>query len=347
VTVEGSPKSVELRSDTFTRPTAEMRAAMAGAEVGDDVWGEDPTAQRLEERAAEVLGKEAALFVPSGTMANQIALLLHCRPGDDVIIGRGSHTRLYESGAGAAWAGVQFTEIGAADGTFDPAALDEACLPLDRNLPRTRLVAVENTHNRGGGRIWPEAQLAAVAARARARSLALHLDGARIWNAAAATGRPERALAAPFDTVSACFSKGLGAPIGSVIAGSAEAIERGRRYRKMLGGGMRQVGVLCAAALYALEHHRARLADDHANARRLAEGLAPVRGVRIDPATVETNIVIFEVDPVPAAELAARLAESGVRLAAIAPRRLRAVTHLDVDAAGIDRAIAAIADALA
>jgi threonine aldolase len=346
VTVALSPGVVELRSDTFTRPTAAMRAAMASAEVGDDVWGEDPTARALETRAADVLGKEAALFVPSGTMANQIALLLHCRPGDDVIVGRGSHTRLYESGAGAAWAGVQFTEVGELDGTFDVAALDEACLPPDRNLPRTRLVALENTHNRGGGRIWPEAQLATITARARTRGLSLHLDGARIWNAAAATGRPERELAAPFDTVSACFSKGLGAPVGSVIAGPAEAVERARRYRKMLGGGMRQVGMLCAAALHALEHHRARLVDDHANARRLAGGLAHLPGVRIDPTTVETNIVIFELERLPAADLADRVAAAGVRIAAIAPRRLRAVTHLDVDAAGIDRALAAIAAAL-
>jgi threonine aldolase len=324
-----------------------MRAAMAGAEVGDDVWGEDPTAIALEERAAEILGKGAALFVPSGTMANQIALLLHCRPGDEVIVGRGAHTRLYESGAGAAWAGVQFAEIGGADGTFDAAEMDAACLPVDRNLPRTRLVAVENTHNRGGGTIWPRARIEAVAELARARGLGLHLDGARIWNAAAATGRPERELAAPFDTVSACFSKGLGAPVGSVIAGSGEVMERARRFRKMLGGGMRQAGVLCAAALYALDHHRGRLADDHANARRLADGLARIDGVRLDAGRVETNIVIFEVERLAAAELSRRIAAAGVRIAPIAATRLRAVTHLDVDAAGIDRGLEAIRDALA
>jgi threonine aldolase len=338
---------VDLRSDTFTRPTPAMRAVMAAADVGDDVWGEDPGARALEARAAELLGKEAALYVPSGTMANQIALLLHCRPGDEVIVGRGAHTRLYESGAGAAWAGVQFAEIGAPDGTFEAAEMEAASLPLDRNLPRTRLVAIENTHNRGGGRIWPRAAVAEIAARARARGLALHLDGARIWNAAVASGVPERDLAAPFDTVSACFSKWLGAPVGSVIAGTAEAIERARRFRKMLGGGMRQVGILCAAALYALEHHRARLADDHANARRLAEALALTDGLRLDPARVETNIVIFEVAPIPAEELSRRLAAAGVRIAPIAPHRLRAVTHLDVDAAGIERAVEAIRTALA
>jgi threonine aldolase len=337
---------VDLRSDTFTKPTAAMRAAMAGAEVGDDVWGDDPTAAALEARAAELLGKPAALFVPSGTMANQIALLLHCRPGDEVIVGRGAHTRLYESGAGAAWAGVQFAEVGGADGTFTGDDVAAAALPADRNLPRTRLVAVENTHNRGGGRVWPRAQLDGVAAGARARGLALHLDGARIWNAALATGVPEAELAAPFDTVSACFSKGLGAPVGSVIAGSRDDVERARRFRKMLGGGMRQVGILCAAALYALEHHRARLAEDHANARRLAAGLAGIPGARVDADKVETNIVIFEVADVPSAELARRTEASGVRLHAIAPTRLRAVTHLDVDADGIERAIAAVRAAL-
>jgi len=338
---------VELRSDTFTRPTPAMRQAMASAEVGDDVWGEDPTARALEARAAELLGKEAALFVSSGTMANQIALLVHCRPGDEVIVGRGAHVRLYESGAGAAWAGVQFAEIGAADGTFDASELEAAILPADRNLPRTRLVALENTHNRGGGRIWPREPMAAVVDRARARGLALHLDGARIWNAAVASGISERELAAPFDTVSACFSKGLGAPVGSVIAGAREAIDRALRLRKMLGGGMRQVGVLCAAALHALEHHRARLAEDHDNARRLAHGLTAIDGVRADPARVETNIVMFEVQPISAAELSRRLAERGVRVAAIEPQRLRAVTHLDVDAAGIDRALEAVRAALA
>jgi threonine aldolase len=337
---------VELRSDTFTRPTAAMRAVMAAAEVGDDVWGEDPTARALEQRAAELLGKQAALFVPSGTMANQIALLVHCRPGDEVIVSRGAHLRLYESGAGAAWAGVQFAEVGGADGRFDVAQMDDGVLPLDRNLPRTRLVAVENTHNRGGGRVWPQRQVEAVAARARAAGLALHLDGARIWNASVASGVAERELAAPFDTVSACFSKGLGAPVGSVIAGTGEDMTRARRFRKMLGGGMRQVGVLCAAALYALDHHRARLADDHANARRLAEGLGGIDGIELDAAPVETNIVMFAVKPMSSAELAARVETAGVRLASISPGRLRAVTHLDVDAAGIDRALAAIRDAL-
>jgi len=338
---------VELRSDTFTRPTPEMRAVMAAADVGDDVWGEDPTARALEERAAEILGKERAVFVPSGTMANQIALLVHCRPGDEVIVGRGAHNRAFESGAGAAWAGVQFAEVGEPDGTFSAADVAGATLPVDRNLPHTRLVCVENTHNRGGGRVWPRAQVTAVASAARERSLGLHLDGARIWNAAIALGVSERELAAPFDTVGACFSKGLGAPVGSVFAGSRDAVDSARRFRKMLGGGMRQAGILCAAALHALEHHRARLADDHANARRLAEGLAAIPGITASPARVETNIVIFEVAPITARELSARLAAAGVRIAPIAANRLRAVTHLDVDVAGIDRALAAVRAALA
>jgi threonine aldolase len=337
---------VDLRSDTFTQPTAAMRAAMANAEVGDDVWGEDPTARRLEDRAAELLGKEAALFVPSGTMANQIALLLHCRPGDEVIVGRGAHLRLYESGAAAAWAGVQFAEVGGLDGTFEAAALESAIHPDDRHYPRTRAVAVENTHNRGGGRVWPIDRLRAVIESARANGLALHLDGARIWNAAAASGQSESELASGFDTVSACFSKGLGAPVGSVLAGGREAIERAIRVRKMLGGGMRQVGVLCAAALYALEHHRSRLSDDHAAARRLGDALAGMPGVRIDPARIDTNIVIAELDRA-AAELCRQVATVGVRIAAVGPTAIRCVTHLDVDTAGIDRAIDALAAALA
>lgn len=330
---------VDLRSDTVTLPTPAMRAAIAAAEVGDDVWREDPTARRLEERVAEILGKEAALFVPSGTMANQIALLLHCRPGDEVLLARGSHIRLYESGAGAAWAGVQLTEIGDPDGTFDADTLEAAIQPRDDHAPRTRLVAIENTHNRGGGTVWPLMRQRAVVAAARAHALALHLDGARIWNAAVASGHPECELAAPFDTVTACFSKGLGAPAGSVIAGSRAHIDEARRWRKMLGGGMRQVGILCAAALFALEHHRARLAEDHAHAKQLAEALAVMPGIGLDPARVQTNIVIAEVTSMPAAEFCRRAAERGVLMAPVGPRHVRAVTHLDVDARGIERAI--------
>ena len=339
---------VDLRSDTFTKPTPAMRAAMAGAEVGDDVWGDDPTAAALEERAAELLGKEAALFVPSGTMANQIALLLHCRPGDEVIVGRGAHTRLYESGAGAAWAGVQFAEVGGADGTFTADDVDAAALPDDRNLPRTRLVAVENTHNRGGGRVWPRAQLAAVVARARARGLALHLDGARIWNAAVASGIPERELAAPFDTVSACFSKGLGAPVGSVIAGGRDDVERARRFRKMLGRrhapGRHPVrGARCTRSSTTAPGSPTITPTRAASPPgwRASRASASIR-TRSTPTSSSSRSRACT-----SAELARRVEASGVRLHAIAPTRLRAVTHLDVDAAGIDRAIAAVRAALA
>ncbi len=330
---------IDLRSDTVTRPGPAMREAMASAEVGDDIYGEDPTAKALEARAAEVLGKEAALFVSSGTMGNQLALLIHCRPGDDVVIGEDAHCKLYESGAGGAIAGVQFTQAGRG-GFFDVAELEAAIYPTAAYyMPRTRLVALENTHNRGGGTVWPVAQAEAVADRARALGLATHLDGARIWNAAVATGRSAAELAAPFDTVTACLSKGLGAPVGSVLAGSRAAMEEARRFRKMLGGAMRQVGVLCAAGLYALEHHRARLADDHANARRLAEGVATLDGCAVDLATVQTNLVMIDVADAPA--FADAMRARGVLVSPFGPQRIRAVTHLDVSRDDIDAAIEA------
>ncbi len=333
---------IDLRSDTVTQPTEGMRRAMAQAEVGDDIYGEDVTARRLEERAAELLGQEAALFVTSGTMGNQLALLLHCRRGDDVVVGQDAHCTLYESGAAGALAGVQLSVAGAG-GTFTVKDMEAAMYPAEAfYMPRTRLVAVENTHNRAGGVVWPQAQVEAVCARARELGLGTHLDGARIWNAATATGRPPTELAAPFDTVSACFSKGLGAPVGSVLAGSADAIGEARRLRKMLGGAMRQVGVLCAAALYALEHHLGRLEVDHEHARRLATGLSAVDGLSVDLSIVQTNIVNLDVPDAPA--FAARARESGVLLNAMSPHRLRAVTHLDVDAHAIDRAIAVLAD---
>lgn len=333
---------IDLRSDTVTRPGEAMRRAMAAAEVGDDVYGEDPSARRLEERAAELLGHEAALFVSSGSMGNQIALMLHCRRGDDVIVGKDAHTTLYESGGAGALAGVQLSAVGT-DGTFTVDELDAAIHPASAyHMPRSRLVVLENTHNRAGGLVWPQARVEAVCARARELGLATHLDGARIWNASVATGRAPRELAAPFDTVSACFSKGLGAPVGSVVAGSADRITEARRLRKMLGGAMRQVGVLCAAALYALDHHLPRLAEDHENARRLAIGLASVPGLHVDPGAVQTNIVNIDVDD--AAAFVARAREKGVLLNDMARRRVRAVTHLDVDAAAIDRAIAILAE---
>jgi threonine aldolase len=332
---------IDLRSDTVTKPSAGMRRAMADASVGDDVYGEDPTARALEEQAAELLGHEAALFLSSGSMGNLIALMLHCRRGDDVIVGENAHTMLYESGGAGGIAGVQLSVAGRG-GTFTVQEMDAARYPAGAyHMPRTRLVAIENTHNRAGGVVWPDAQVEAVCARARELGLATHLDGARIWNAAVARSRPVAELAAPFDTVTACFSKGLGAPAGSVLAGDTEAISEAKRLRKMLGGAMRQVGVLCAAALYALDHHYTRLAEDHENARRLAAALSAVEGVSVDPASVHTNIVNLEVKD--AAAFAARAREGGVLVNAMSATTVRAVTHLEIDRATIGRA----ADALA
>lgn len=336
---------IDLRSDTLTRPSSAMRRAMAEADVGDDVYGEDPTAQRLQEVAAALLGKPAALFVPTGTMANQLALLCHCQRGNDVLVGESAHCMLYESGAGAAWAQVSFSVVGQG-GLFSADEMVEAIKPAEYHFPQTRLCALENTHNRSGGRVFPQRDVVAIADAAHARGIAVHIDGARIWNASVATGESPATLAAPADSVSACFSKGLGAPVGSVLAGSRELIREAHRYRKMLGGGMRQVGVLCAAALYALEHNRARLPEDHANAERLAKGLAALPGIALDLASVQTNIVVFEVGPISAAELVRRTAALGLRVNAIAPQRLRAVTHLDVATRDIDAAVSIVARAL-
>jgi threonine aldolase len=313
-----------------------MREAMARAEVGDDVYGEDPTVNRLQERVAELLGKEAALYVPSGSMANQIALKIHTRPGDDVIIGEGAHNFLYESGAAGALSGVQMSIVGKG-GLFTADDVRAAFKVDNHHFAPTRLVCLENTHNRGGGRIWPRDEVAAILAFAREKQLRTHLDGARIWNVTAATGVPEKEVAAGFDTVSCCLSKGLGAPVGSLLAGSKALVHEAHRVRKMLGGGMRQAGILAAAGLYALDKHRARLVDDHANARRLAELLA---GPRYGIDLVETNIVIADLLPgsADAASVVERARAQGVLLNTIGPRRIRLVTHLDVDRAGCERA---------
>lgn len=335
---------IDLRSDTVTRPGPAMRAAMARAEVGDDVYGEDPTVRLLEARVAELLGKEAAIFVPSGTMSNQIALLCHCRRGDEVYIGEGAHMAFNESGAGAAWAGVQFAEVGQG-GTFTSDALAEVIKPDVYYLPRARLVAIENTHNRAGGQVFPQPAIEGIASIARQRGLALHLDGARIWNAAAASGLSERELALPFDSVSVCFSKGLGAPVGSALLGSAKLVEEARRFRKMLGGGMRQVGVLAAGALYALEHHRARIVEDHVSAALFASGLAALtKSAKI--ALPETNIVNVDLE-VDASQVAEEAKHAGLLIAASAPRRLRAVFHLDAPKDDAMRAATILASAIA
>lgn len=317
----------DLRSDTVTRPSPAMRRAMADADVGDDVYGEDPTVTRLEARVAELLGKEAALFVPSGTMANQIALLVQTRPGDEVVVEQNAHCANFEAGAGAAWAGVQFVSI-RARGPLFVQEVEAALRPTADHFPRSSLVVIENTHNMAGGRIFQQTECEEVARLARTRGLGLHLDGARLWNAAVATGLQLSTLAAPFDTVSVCFSKGLGAPVGSAFVASAERVRAARRTRKMLGGGMRQAGILAAAALYALEHNRERLSDDHAAAQAFAERLRDVPN--LDLPAVETNIVLIHTGARDARQLAEAAARRGVLIHAMGPHTLRAVTHLDI-----------------
>jgi threonine aldolase len=329
---------IDLRSDTVTRPSAGMRAAMAAAEVGDDVLGDDPTVIRLQERAAELLGQEAALFVPSGTMANQVALKVHCEPGDDVLACDGAHLMWYESGAAGAIAGVQIRSIGRA-GRFSAGDVAAAYQAGGPTQPATQLVCVENTHNRSGGVVWPRRGIDDVVATARKLEMRLHLDGARLMNAAVALGEAPDALARGFDTVSMCFSKGLGAPVGSVLAGSRVLVARALRFRRMLGGGMRQAGVLAAAALWALDHNIVRLAEDHANARWLAERLASVPGLVVDAAPPSNIVMVDLASGLPAAkEIVARLAARGVLCLPFGERRLRLVTHLDVDRAACARA---------
>jgi threonine aldolase len=328
-----------------TRPTAAMREAMARAEVGDDVFGDDPTVRALEEEVARITGKEAALFVPSGTMGNQLAIATQTRPGDDVVVGEGAHPVLYEAGAGAALSGVQFSAAGRG-GMFTPDEMEAAVYPRAYWTPRTSLVALENTHNRSGGRVWPQAQARAVAERARGLGLATHLDGARVWNASVASGLGVADLCAPFDTASVCFSKGLGAPVGSAFCATGALVEAARRLRKRWGGGMRQVGILAAAALHALGHHRGRLVEDHANARALAEQMSRAPGVRVDHAAVETNIVNLDLD-VPAEAVAQAARHAGVLIHATGPNRLRAVTHLDVSRSDIDAAADILSRAVA
>ncbi len=336
---------IDLRSDTVTRPSPGMRRAMAEAPVGDDQYGEDPSVNRLQERIAGLLGKEAALFVPSGTMANQIALKLLTRPGDEVILGAEAHMMWHESGAGAANSGIQFTAIGRG-GLFTAEEFRAACKPRGHIvLPPTGLVAIENTHNLGGGFVWPQAQAVEICTAARATGVASYLDGARLFNASVASGISLAVLARPFDLVSVALSKGLGCPVGSVLAGAADQIAGAVRARRMFGGAMRQSGILAGAGLYALDHHVARLAEDHANARALAERLAGLSGVALDLATVETNIVVFRLATgMPdAAAIVARAKESGVLVAALGPRTVRAVTHRDVSGQSCRRAADLIA----
>jgi len=337
----GRPEIVDLRSDTLTRPTADMRAAMMAAEVGDDVYGEDPTVRALEAETAAALGKDAAVFTPSGTMANQIAILLHTRPGDSVICEEGAHVHVHETGSGAALAGVQFDLVPLAERMSD-AAIEARWRPEELHAATTALLCVENTHNRAAGRVLDAREMTRIAARARALGLRTHCDGARLWNAAVAAGEPERALVAGYDTVAVCFSKGLGAPVGSALAGPAEAMARVRKLRKRLGGGMRQAGVLAAAALFGLRR-RARLADDHRRAAAFAHGLrslaAPERTLEVQISDPPTNMIYWRLAEANGDALADALARRGVRMLHVGGGWLRAVTHLEITDAGVERAL--------
>ncbi|MBA4176003.1 MAG: low specificity L-threonine aldolase [Leptothrix sp. (in: Bacteria)] len=339
---------IDLRSDTVTRPTAAMRAAMAAAPVGDDQYGEDILTNQLQERCAALLGKEAALWLPSGTMANQVALRVLARPGDEVITSREAHAGWHETGGAAANAGVQLVEVGQG-GLFTCADFEAAIKPRGLPVfPPSTVVQIENTHNRGGGLVFPQAEAERICAAARARGMASFLDGARLWNAALASGRSEAELAVPFDLVAVAFSKGLGAPGGSLLAGRRELIAAATRHRRMLGGAMRQTGFYAAAALHGLDHHRERLAEDHHNARAMAEVLAACPGVHLDLATVQTNIVVFHLaDGAPDdAGFIAAAREKGVLLNVFGPRKARIVTHLDVTAAMARRAAGLLAGLL-
>jgi threonine aldolase len=338
---------VDLRSDTVTRPTPAMRDAIARADVGDDVLGDDPTVRALESRVAELLGKERALFFPSGIMANQTAILSLTRPGTEVLIEGSGHIFDWEDVSPAHWAGVQLRPLATPEGILSPEQVESAIRPGGRLSIETSLLCLENTHNAAGGKVLPLERLKELREVTRRRGVPVHLDGARLWNASAASGIPEATYAAEVDTVMVTLSKGLGCPVGSMLAGSAEVMERAWRFRRRLGGAMRQAGILAAAGLYALEHHRARLTEDHARARLLAALLGEVPGIRVLPP--ETNMVMIDVERagLDAPTLLSRLELEGVRMSLFGPRRLRAVTHLDVDDEGIRRAAEAMHGALA
>jgi len=322
---------IDLRSDTVTQPTEAMRQFMALAKVGDDVFGDDPSVIELEQYTAELLGKDEAVFVPSGTMANQIAVRSHTEPGQEILIDANAHLYYYEAGGTAALSGVICRTLNGKRGIFSADDVLKALRPPDQHFAPTRLVCVENTHNRGGGSVWPIDTLDQVAQAAGDNNLRLHLDGARLWNATAATGISEKQYASHFDSVSVCFSKALGAPVGSALVGDADFIRRARRFRKLFGGAMRQAGVIAAAALFALQNHRERLVEDHHNARALADGLSNIPGVSIAPQTVETNLVFFSTT-FPGPQLTKALHQAGVHMLAIGPHTLRAVPNLHITA---------------
>jgi threonine aldolase len=338
---------VDLLSDTVTRPTKAMRQFMCEAEVGDEQTFEDPTVNTLQEMVAELLGKEAALFLPSGTMCNEIAMRVHCRPGDEMIVHRTAHPIHYEAGGPAALAGVNVSALDGARGQYDESAVAAAIRPDSRYMPKSSLLWVEQTSNLGGGSIWPLARIAAVTDLARRHGMRTHLDGARLMNAVVASGVAAREYAKAFDSAWIDFSKGLGAPVGAALAGSREFIAQAWRLKQQMGGAMRQAGIIAAGGVYALRRHVNRLAEDHVNARRLAEGLSKLPGVALDPSSVETNIVIFELNgAVDAKQALEALRARGVRMGAMGPRTVRAVTHLDVSAPQIERALEAAAQTL-
>ncbi|MCE9565240.1 MAG: low-specificity L-threonine aldolase [Planctomycetes bacterium] len=335
---------IDLRSDTVTKPTPGMLAAMSAAAVGDDVFGEDPTINELERRTAAMFGHEAGLFVPSGTMSNQIAVRIHCRPQDEILLETTSHIYLWEAGGAAALSGVTCRTIDGQFGLLNESDFAGKIRPNDMHAVRTRLVSLENTHNRGGGTVYSPEAINGISKWARSNGLATHLDGARIWNAMVVTGVPAKIWGQMFDTVSVCFSKGLGTPVGSALLGPKDLIAHARRIRKLFGGAMRQAGFLAGACLYALDHNIDRLAEDHANAKLVAEAVGEVPGLTLTPAKVETNLVWFEVGGKlgTAKDVANRLKADGVLVAALGEKVIRAVTHLDVTREQCVKAAAAI-----
>ena len=341
---------VDLFSDTVTRPTAPMRRFMCEAEVGDEQQREDPTVNLLQDMVADLLGKEAALFLPSGTMCNQVAFGVHCRAGDEILLQELAHPMLYEAGGAAALFGAVFRPLGGKGGFFTAGQVREAVRPTVHYMPQTRVVSIEQTSASLGGVCWPLARIQEIGAEARARGLIVHMDGARLFNAVAAGGGSARDFAAPADSVWIDLSKGLGAPVGAVLAGSKEFIERAWVFKQRLGGAMRQAGIIAAAGIYALRHHMDRLAEDHERARLLASGLVRLRGIELDPERVETNIVIFDVRAtgISGETFAARtLASHGVRFSVLGPTTVRAVTHLDIPVNGIELALEAARAAIA
>lgn len=332
---------IDLFSDTKTRPSEAMRRAIASAEVGDEQKFEDPTTNRLRERVCALLGKEDSVFLPSGTMCNEIAIAVHCSPGDEVIAAAGSHIVDFEGGGPAALSGVMVRSLQAVAGTYDAAALRAAVRPPSRYFPRSRLACVEQTANTAGGRVWPAARLREVAQQAHASGLATHMDGARLMNAVVASGVAAAEQAAGYDSVWIDFSKGLGCPVGAALAGSAAFVAQAWRLKQRWGGALRQSGILAAAALYALDHNVERLADDHANARLLATALAEIDGIAVDPQSIDTNIVFFDVGGTgfDAERLCAALHSRGVQMGAFGPTVIRAVTHLDVSRDDVLRAL--------